>query len=161
MAAPVAVRARVEEGSRQAGDTHRERVVEVRHASKPTETVKLLTSLTDAGIVAAHVIGEVYQQRWQIELFFRWLKVWCNFDHLLSTDRDGITMQFYVIVIATLLMYIHLGRRVSKYALIALRQIALGLATPEQMAEFLARRDRERDSERARRAAKKAAAKKA
>ena len=136
------------------------RIVEVRHASMPGELVRLLTNLTDAGAVPAHVVGAAYRQRWQVELFFRWLKVWCNFDHLLSTSRAGITTQFYVIVIATLLMYIHLGRRVSKYTLIALRLIAAGRATPEQMEAFLARRDRERDLERARRA-KRAAAKNA
>lgn len=134
------------------------RLVEVRHASKPDETVRLLSSLTDAQI-PAHVIGYIYRQRWQIELFFRWLKVWCNFDHLLSTSRKGITMQFYVTVIATLLMHIHLGRKVSKYTLFALRQISLGLATAEQMKWFLDRRDRESELEKIRRA-KKAAAKK-
>ncbi len=135
------------------------RLVEIRHGSEPGQTVRLLSSLVDA-TVGAHVVGQVYRRRWQIELFFRWLKVWCNFDHLLSTDRRGITIQFYVTVIATLLMHIHLGRRVSKYTLIALRQIAWGLATPEQMEQFLARRDRERELAAARRA-KRAASKKA
>ena len=135
------------------------RLVEVRHASKPEETVGLLTNLTDPQI-PARVIGHVYKQRWQIELFFRWLKLWCNFDHLLSTSRAGITMQFYCIVIATLLMHIHLGKKVSKYTLIALHLLANGRHTFEQMQEFLARRDRERELEKARRA-RKAAAKKA
>jgi hypothetical protein len=129
------------------------RLVEVRHASKPDETVGLLTNLTDPQI-PARVIGHVYKQ-----LFFRWLKLWCNFDHLLSTSREGITMQFYCIVIATLLMHIHLGKKVSKYTLIAMHLIASGRATFEQMQEYLARRDRERELEQARRA-RKAAAKK-
>jgi hypothetical protein len=137
------------------------RLVELRHASKPGEVVRLLTNLTDSRAVPARVVGHVYRQRWQIELFFRWLKVWCNFDHLLSTSRRGITTQFYVTVIATLLTCIHLGRPVSKYTLIALHLIASGRATPEQMNQFLARRDRERDLERARRLKKAADAKKA
>jgi hypothetical protein len=133
------------------------RLVQIRHASKPDETVSLLTNLTGPEI-AAHVIGYIYKQRWQIELFFRWLKLWCNFDHLLNTSRNGITMQFYCIMIATLLMHIHLGRKVSKYTLIAMHMLNNG-ATFEQMQAFLARRDREREQEQARRA-KKAAAKK-
>lgn len=137
------------------------RLVELQHASKPDEAVRLLSNLTDATAVPARVVGQVYKQRWQIELFFRWLKVWCNFDHLLSTSKRGITTQFYVTVIATLLTCIHLGRPVSKYTLIALHLIASGRATPEQMNEFLARRDRERDLERARRLKKADAAKKA
>jgi hypothetical protein len=141
--------------SYKAPKTHLRRV-QVRHASKPDETVNLLSSLIDPAI-EAHVIGEVYRQRWQIELFFRWLKLWCNFDHLLSTSRRGITTQFYVIVIATLAMHVHFDKRVNKYTLLALRQIALGLATEEQMRGFLARRDRERELEHARRARKAAA----
>ena len=133
------------------------RLVQIRHASKSGETVSLLTNLTDPAI-AAHVIGYIYKQRWQIELFFRWLKLWCNFDHLLSTSRNGITMQFYCIMIATLLMHIHMGRKVSKYTLIAMHMVQKG-ATFEQMQEFLARRDRERELAQARRA-KKAPAKK-
>ena len=135
------------------------RLVEVRHASKPDEKVILLTNLIDRSI-PARIIAHAYKQRWQIELFFRWLKVWCNFDHLLSTSRQGITTQMYVIVIATLLMRIHLGRKVSKYTLIALRQIALGQATEQEMEQYLARRDREKELDRIR-LAKKAAAKKA
>jgi hypothetical protein len=134
------------------------RLVEVRHASKPDEAVGLLTNLTDPQ-TPARVIGHIYKQRWQIELFFRWLKLWCNFDHLLSTSREGITMQFYCIMISTLLMHIHLGKKVSKYTLIAMHLIASGRATFEQMQEYLARRDRERELEQARRA-RKAAAKK-
>lgn len=134
------------------------RMVELKHASKPEESVRLLTNLTDAQAVPARVVGHIYKQRWQIELFFRWLKVWCNFDHLLSTSRRGITTQFYVTVIATLLTCIHLNRPVSKYTLVALHLIASGRATPERMNEFLDRRERERDQERARRLKKKAAA---
>ncbi len=134
------------------------RLVEIRHASKPDETVGLLTNLTDPQITA-RVIGHVYKQRWQVELFFRWLKLWCNFDHLLSTSREGITMQFYCIMISTLLMHVHLGKKVSKYTLVAMHLIASGQATFEQMQQYLARRDRERELDQARRA-RKAAAKK-
>jgi len=134
------------------------RLVEVQHASKPGETVGLLTNLTDPNI-PARVIGHIYKQRWQIELFFRWLKLWCNFDHLLSTSREGITMQFYCIMISTLLMHIHLGKKVSKYTLVAMHMIASGQATFEQMQDYLARRDRERELDQTRRA-RKAAAKK-
>jgi hypothetical protein len=38
------------------------------------ETIRLLSSLTDPTNIAARVIGAIYRQRWQIELFFKWLK---------------------------------------------------------------------------------------
>lgn len=107
------------------------------------ETIRLLTSLTDPAI-PAHVIGAIYRRRWQIELFFKWLKTWANLDHLLSTTRNGVTFQFYVAVIAVLLMYLQLGRRVSRYALQQLYLLMHGQVTLEQMMDTLARREREK-----------------
>jgi hypothetical protein len=116
------------------------------------ETVRLLTNLTDAGVVAARVIGAAYRLRWQIELFFKWLKCFARMDHLLSTSRRGITTQLYVAVIAVLIMHVQTGRRVSIYALAALGQVADGQMTIRQAMEVIARRERERDLARARQA---------
>ena len=115
------------------------------------ETIRLLSNLTDPGI-AARVIGAIYRQRWQIELFFKWLKTWARMDHLLSTSRDGITFQFYVAVIGVLMMYVQSGRRVSIYALAALSRLARGECTLQQAMEVIAFRERERDLNRARQA---------
>jgi hypothetical protein len=116
------------------------------------ETIRLLTNLIDATTVAARVIGAAYKLRWQIELFFKWLKCWARMDHLLSTSRQGITTQLYVAVIAVLLIHLQTGRRVSIYALAALGGVASGQLTMQQAMEFLARRERERDLARARQA---------
>jgi len=59
------------------------------------EIIRLLSNLTDP-LIAARVIGAIYRQRWQIELFFKWLKTFARMDHLLSTTREGITFQLYV-----------------------------------------------------------------
>lgn len=59
------------------------------------ETIRLLTNMTDAAVVPARVIGAAYRRRWQIELFFKWLKCFARMDHLLSTSRNGITTQLY------------------------------------------------------------------
>jgi hypothetical protein len=119
------------------------------------ETVVLLTDLLD---VPAYVIAALYRQRWQIELFFRWLKLWANLEHLWSLSPQGITLQFYVAVIGTLLLHLATGRRVSKYALFWLGSVASGLATWEQMHTGLARIEREKALERARRTRKQLAA---
>src|SRR5205814_3463708 len=50
----------------------------------------------------ARVIAELYRYRWQIELFFRWLKVHASFGHLSSHGRNGVTLGFYIATIATL-----------------------------------------------------------
>jgi len=122
------------------------------------KNVILLTDLVD---VPAHVIGLLYRLRWQIELFLRWLKCWAGLEHLISKSPQGITFQFYVAVIGTLLLCIATGRKVNKYALFWLNAVATGQATWEQMEAGLARIEREKQLEKARLARKKAAAAKA
>jgi hypothetical protein len=120
------------------------------------EVIRLLTDLTDAHQVSAKLIGEIYRQRWEIELFFKWLKTWAGLDHLLSTSRNGITFQFYVAVIAVLLMYLQLGRRVSRYAIACLHLLMHGQITLEQMLATLERLEREKERARERAAARRA-----
>lgn len=118
--------------------------------------IVLLTDLLD---VPAYVIGALYKSRWQVELFFKWLKCYAHFDHLVSKSAKGVTLQFYVAVIATLLLHLATGRRVSKYALFWMGSVAAGQASFEEMQAGLARIERERELDKARRQRKKAAAK--
>jgi len=120
------------------------------------ETVRLLTNLADATAVAARVVGAAYRLRWQIELFFKWLKCFARMGHLLSASRNGITTQLYVAVIAVLLIHLQTGRRVSVYALATLSRVARGEQTIQQAMAFLARRERERELDRARQARRRA-----
>ncbi len=117
------------------------------------KSIRLITSLLD---VPAHVIGILYRHRWQIELFFRWLKVWGHFEHLISHSRNGLTIQFYVAVIGVLMMYLATGHRVSKYAVSLLTFVAAGQATLEDILPILEKREREKMLERARLARKRA-----
>ena len=117
------------------------------------QSIRVLTSLLD---VEAHVIGTLYRHRWQIELFFRWLKVWGNFEHLISHSQNGLTIQFYVAVIGVLLTYLATGHRVSKYAVSLLTFVAAGQASLEDILPILEKRERERQLERARLARKRA-----
>lgn len=130
-------------------------VIRTTNRSGKPETIRLLTSLT-APPVSAALVGEIYRLRWQIELFFKWLKTWAGLNHLLSTTRNGITFQFYVAVIAVLLMYVQLGRRVSRYALASLHLLMHGQITFAQMITTLERLEREKDLARKRAAARRA-----
>ena len=118
------------------------------------EEVRLLTTLLPDD-VPAWVIGRLYRQRWAIELFFRWLKCVAKVRHLFAESENGITMQFYVVVIATLLMYLRTGHRPSVYKAVLLASAAAGDLALEKVPEILERIARERALERLRRAAKK------
>jgi hypothetical protein len=108
----------------------------------PDKPVRLLTNLMEA---EAAVVGEAYRWRWQIELFFRWLKVHAHFRHVISHSKNGLTSGFYVAVIGVLLMYLHSGRRVSKYAYNLLCMVGQGWASLEDILPALERREREKD----------------
>lgn len=130
------------------------REVIIQNPEKPELPVRLITDLLE---VPAPVIGAIYQQRWQIELFFRWLKVHANLRHLSSHSKNGVTLSFYITLIATLLTCLYSGEKVSKYAYNLLGMAAAGLGNAEDMLPILQRRQRERALEKARLSRKKAA----
>ena len=116
--------------------------------TRNNKLVRLLTTLLD---VEAHVIGKLYRHRWNIELFFRWLKCVAKLEHLISHNANGIAIQFYVAVIAVLLNYIRTGQRPGVYEFRCLSWVARGIMSVATMQEVLARRQRERDQNKARR----------
>jgi hypothetical protein len=134
-------------------------VREIVFVKEDGEAVRLLTNLLE---VPAEVVAELYRQRWQIELFFRWLKCYAHFDHLISHSRSGVLLNFYVVIIGVLLMYLHTGGRPSKYALVLLGMVAHSGASLDSILPILRERERQcerdRKSAAARRARKKAAA---
>jgi transposase len=143
---------------RMAGSTHRKapdlvlREVVVRSPDEPGGTIRLLTNLLE---VEAWAIALLYRYRWHVELFFRWLKVFANFSHLISESRQGVLLSFYVAVIGVLLMYLHTGAKPSKYAFSLLGLVASGASTLEEIAPILAERERRIALEATRRARQK------
>jgi transposase len=141
-----------------AGSEHRRapdfvlREVIVQSPDEPGGTIRLLTNLLE---VEAWAIAQLYRYRWQVELFFRWLKVFANFAHLISENRQGVLLSFYVAVIGVLLMYLHTGAKPSKYAFSLLGMVACGASTLEEIAPILAERERRIALETARRARRK------
>lgn len=119
-----------------------------------TKTLRLITNLLD---VAAETIAQLYRYRWQIELFFRWLKCYARFGHLISHTREGVLTHFYVTVIAVVLMYLHTGHRPSKYLFALMSVVAGGGSTLDDVLPIL--RERERQNELARASAARRLAK--
>ena len=122
-------------------------------AADPANPVYLLTTLLDAD---ASVIGVLYRHRWQIELFFRWMKSYARFDHLISHTREGVLLNFYVAVIGVTLLFLHTGRRPSKYLFIMMGMVANGSASLEEIMPILRERERQCQMQRERVARKRA-----
>ena len=136
--------------------TLREVIIEYEEKGE-TKTLSLLTNLLD---VSADVIGQLYRYRWQVELFFRWMKSYSNFRHLISQTKDGMQLNLYVAIIGIMLMYLHTGFRPSKYMFAMMSMVATGGATLDDITPILRERERrcalDRESQRKRNARKRA-----
>jgi Transposase DDE domain len=62
----------------------------------------------------ASLIALGYKYRWTIELFFRWYKRILGCQHLLSNCQNGVAIQAYVALIASLLISLWTGRKPTK-----------------------------------------------
>lgn len=144
---------------RLVGSAHRKppdmilREVVIIPADDPENPVYLLTTLLD---LDASILGLLYRHRWQIELFFRWLKSYARFDHLISHNREGVLLNFYVTVIGVTLMYLHMGHRPSKYLFLMMGMVANGSASLEEIMPILRERERQCKMQRDRVARKRA-----
>ena len=63
---------------------------------------RIVTNLPDT--VSNEEIAEIYQQRWRIELFWKFLKMHLKLDRLISKSVNGITIKLYSFLIAYLIL---------------------------------------------------------
>lgn len=89
------------------------RLVIVRR-TKPDGQVEELWLVTDRMDLPAELVALAYRYRWTVELFFRWFKCVLGCRHLLATDANGVAIQVYVALIASLLIVLWTGRKPSK-----------------------------------------------
>jgi hypothetical protein len=89
--------------------------------------------------LAAELIGLIYRQRWQIELFFKWIKTILNCRHWLAESPAGVQIQIYCVLIASLLLMLWTGQRPNKRMVESLQWYWMGLATAEDLVTLLQR----------------------
>ena len=82
--------------------------------------------LTNEFELSAKDIADYYRKRWDIEVFFRFLKQELNLSHLVSLNKNGIQVMVYMTMIAAMLLLIYkkannIGYKTAK------RRIALEL----------------------------------
>ena len=63
--------------------------------------------LTNALDLAASTIAEVYRDRWQIELFFKWMKQNLRINSFLGTSRNAVLSQLWVALCVYLVLAYH------------------------------------------------------
>jgi DDE family transposase len=87
----------------------------------------------------AELVSLLYRKRWQVELFFRWIKCILGCRHWLAESPEGVTLQVYLALIAALLLQLYTGRRPSKRLMELIQFYMLGVATLEELTAGLER----------------------
>ncbi len=127
-------------GGPQSGSVFKQtvRVLEVEtgkaDAQGRPEVLLLATSRLD---LAAEFVALGYQFRWAVELFFRWLKCILGCRHLLANSPDGVTMQVYLAILASLLISLWVGRKPTVRTLEMIQFYFQGWATEEELLAHL------------------------
>jgi len=104
------------------------------------EPILLVTDQCCPELLSAGLLAEIYRERWDIELFFKWLK--CIFGrakqwHWFAESEKGIGIQLYSALIASLLLSRRLGKLPNKRAMEALQWYQNGMISIEELQEAL------------------------
>lgn len=82
--------------------------------TRPDGTPDRPVLVTNRLDLAAELVALAFRYRWSVELFFRWLKCILGCRHLLSQGENGVSLQVYVALIASLLISLWVGRPPTK-----------------------------------------------
>lgn len=69
-----------------------------------TKTGKVYVFLTNAMHLSARTIADLYKERWQIELFFKWIKQHLKIKTFLGTSRNAVMTQIWIALCAYLIL---------------------------------------------------------
>jgi hypothetical protein len=112
------------------------RIVEVYTTDDQGKPIVLLLASNRLDL-DAELVALGYRYRWAIELFFRWFKCILGCKHLLSTSQNGVTIQVYLGIIASLLISLWTGKKPTKRTWEMIQFYFSGLATAEELLEHI------------------------
>lgn len=83
------------------------------------EELKFITNIRD---LTAKEITDIYKRRWEIEVFFKFLKQELNFSHLISRNENGIKVTLYAtLILAILLLVFKEKNKIASYKIAKLK----------------------------------------
>ena len=92
---------------------------------------------TDRDDLDADLVALIYRYRWQIELFFKWIKCILGCRHWLAESAAGMTIQIYCALIASVLLVLWTGRKPTLRQWEALQLYWLGWVSLEELTAVL------------------------
>jgi transposase len=97
------------------------------------ETGKRLRFLTNNFALPAHTVAQIYKQRWQVELFFKWIKQHLRIKAFYGTSENAVKTQIWIAVSVYVLVAIvrkRLGLKTSLYQILQILSLTLFEKTP-------------------------------
>jgi IS4 transposase len=97
------------------------------------ETGKRLKFLTNNFTLPAQTIAQIYKRRWEIELFFRWIKMHLRIKSFYGTSENAVRTQIWIAVSVYVLVAIvrkRLNLEASLYQLLQVLSVTLFEKTP-------------------------------
>jgi len=98
---------------------------------------EVLLLATDRMDLDAELVALAYRYRWSVELFFRWFKCILGCYHLLSNCENGVEIQVYVAIIASLLVSLWTGKKPTKRTCEMLCFYFCGMADEDELLAHL------------------------
>jgi len=86
------------------------------------ETGERIIFITNAWNLSAMDIARVYRHRWDIEVFFRFIKQQLNIKHLINRSENGVQIQIFSALIAAMLILVFkISNKISGYVIAKIR----------------------------------------
>jgi hypothetical protein len=123
------------------------RVVTLERPGRKVGTVERWTLATNEVEMDADLLALAYRHRWQVELFFRWLKAVLGVRHLILESPTGVALQVYAALIASVLIAARTGLKPTRRTYEMIGFYLSGWASADELAAHLdARRAKEKPS---------------
>lgn len=115
---------------------HRKSRHTARDGPEQGDCLLVATNLMDT---PTEVVGLIYHERWTVELFFRFFKHILGCRHLLSHRANGIEIQVYLAIIASMLIALWTGKKPTLRTVEMLRFYFTGWASLEELQAHIAK----------------------
>jgi hypothetical protein len=97
----------------------------------------LIATTLPAATTPPETIGLCYRHRWQVEMFFRWLKCILGCRHWLAESERGVALQVYLALIAAQLLVLDRGERPNRRQMEAIQFYLMGWASIDELLAIL------------------------
>ena len=98
-----------------------------------TATGKTFNFLTNNFTISAQIVADLYKQRWQVELFFKWIKQHLRIKSFYGTSENAVKSQIWIAVSVYVLIAIikkRLGIKENLYTILQVLSITVFEKTP-------------------------------